>query len=141
MCALILVCSLANNFLNAEGAKHVADALAVNQTLTSVRYATPRSPNTFALHERQQLLSPHEPSRKQLHLFPTSRLSLFLPLLLACSTLPACLRASLPTALLDASMLACLSLLDAPTSTLFHSAHSLPAMSPAVVLRMDAPTS
>ena len=43
--------------LKAEGAKHVADALAVNQTLTSVQYATPRSPNTLALHERQQPLS------------------------------------------------------------------------------------
>ena len=44
MCALILVCSLCNSSLKAEGAKHVADALAVNQTLTSVEYASLRSP-------------------------------------------------------------------------------------------------
>ena len=55
--ALILVCSLRENSLKEEGAKHVADALAINQTLTSVAYATLRSPNTLALHKRQQPLS------------------------------------------------------------------------------------
>ena len=33
-----------DNKLGAEGAKHVADMLAVNQTLTSVEYASLRSP-------------------------------------------------------------------------------------------------
>jgi hypothetical protein len=40
---LTLVCSLSWNSLKAEGAQHVAGALAVNQTLTSVKYATHRT--------------------------------------------------------------------------------------------------
>ena len=55
---LTLMCRLGGNELFSEGAKHVADALAVNQTLTSVGYATPRSYiHTLALHARQQPLS------------------------------------------------------------------------------------
>ena len=46
----VLVCSLGYNELKAEGAKHVADMLAVNKTLTSVEYATAR-------HAGQQALS------------------------------------------------------------------------------------
>ena len=38
------MCRLGGNELRSEGAKHVTDMLAVNQTLTSVEYATPRSP-------------------------------------------------------------------------------------------------
>ena len=47
------MCRLGDNELRSEGAKHVANMLAVNQTLTSVEYAMPCSP-TLALHERQQ---------------------------------------------------------------------------------------
>ena len=47
----ILVCSIMGNRLGLEGVKHVADMLAVNQTLTSVEYATPHS-HTHVTHVR-----------------------------------------------------------------------------------------
>ena len=50
---LTLMRRLDGNELRSEGAKHVADMLAVNQTLTSVEYAMPRSP-THALHEHER---------------------------------------------------------------------------------------
>ena len=39
MCVFSFVHSVSNNWLEAEGAKHMASALAINKTLTSVKYA------------------------------------------------------------------------------------------------------
>ena len=56
---LTLIRSLDNNRLEVEGAEHVANALAVNQTLTSVEYGTTHStPRLPYMHTCQQPLSP-----------------------------------------------------------------------------------
>ena len=39
LCVFSFVHSVSENFLKAEGAKHMASTLAINQTLTSVKYA------------------------------------------------------------------------------------------------------
>ena len=45
-----LVRSLARNDLKAEGAKHVADMLMINKTLTSVKYAASLLVLTVSTH-------------------------------------------------------------------------------------------
>ena len=54
---LILLCSIGYNDIGNEGAKHVADMLAVNQTLTSVEYVTPH-PFFPMRHRHESVNSP-----------------------------------------------------------------------------------
>ena len=60
-----LVCSLAHNELEAEGAKHVADALTANSTLTELKYAHSQPSLACCQYPLTSCLDPHWKPRVQ----------------------------------------------------------------------------
>ena len=53
---LTLICSLAQNYVGPELGKYMAEALRVNKTLTSLKYATNE---TFSSHLTEESVSSH----------------------------------------------------------------------------------